>query len=148
MNTRSQRLLWHGMLLFVLGLMTGLVSQQLTNPRMGLSAHLEGIMNGTFLLAVGAVWHRSQLSPGAATVAFRCVLYGTYANWITTTAAAILGTSAMTPLASGSHRASGWQELLISAGFITVAITMLVSSTLLLIGFRNASSRTDSTISG
>ena len=42
------------MLLFLLGLITGLVVQQLENPRMGLAAHLEGLMNGTFLLALGA----------------------------------------------------------------------------------------------
>ena len=145
MSSRSQRLLWHGMLLFVLGLITGLVSEQLTNPRMGLAAHLEGLMNGTFLLAVGAVWHRCQLSPRAAALAFSTVLYGAYENWITTTLAAVFGTSAMTPLASGSHRAVDWQELLITVGFITVAIAMLVSSILLLIGFRRAVSNTEST---
>jgi len=146
MSSRGQRLLWHGMMLFVLGLITGLVPQQLTNPRMGLSAHLEGLMNGTFLLAVGAVWDRSQLSPRTSAVAFGTVIYGTYANWITTTAAAILGTSAMTPLASGSHRAAGWQELLVMVGFVTVAIAMLVSSILLLLGFRSEIRNAESTI--
>lgn len=73
MNSRGRRLLWHGMLLFVLGLLTGLVSQNFTNPRMGLSAHLEGIMNGTFLLAVGAAWNHARLSERAASVAFGTV---------------------------------------------------------------------------
>ncbi len=145
MNSRSQRLLWHGMLLFVLGLITGLVSQQLTNPRMGLAAHLEGLMNGIFLLAVGAVWHRAQLSPRVAGLVFSTVLCGTYANWITTTLAAVLGTSAMTPLASGSHRAAGWQDLLITVGFVTVTVAMLVSSILLLIGFRRTISNSEPT---
>jgi hydroxylaminobenzene mutase len=126
------------MLLFGLGLVTGLVSQQFTNPRMGLSAHLEGLMNGTFLLALGGVWHRARLSPRAANIAFGSLLYGTYANWLVTTAAAFFGTAAMTPLASGSHRAAPWQELLVGAGFGTVAISMLVAANLLLIGFGRA----------
>jgi hydroxylaminobenzene mutase len=39
------------MLLFLFGLVTGLVEQHFANMRMGLAAHLEGVMNGTFLLA-------------------------------------------------------------------------------------------------
>jgi hydroxylaminobenzene mutase len=50
--------MWSGMLLFLFGLVTGLLEQRLTNMRMGLSAHLEGVMNGTFLIALGAIWTR------------------------------------------------------------------------------------------
>ena len=41
MKTQKRRLMWHGMLLFLLGLITGLLEQRYTNVRMGLSAHLE-----------------------------------------------------------------------------------------------------------
>jgi hydroxylaminobenzene mutase len=34
--------MWHGMLLFLLGLMTGLIERRFTNTRMGVSAHLGG----------------------------------------------------------------------------------------------------------
>src|SRR5262249_25247873 len=51
-----RRLVWHGMFLFLLGLLTGFVEQNVANPRMGLAAHLEGVMNGTFLVALGAIW--------------------------------------------------------------------------------------------
>src|SRR5438552_3971228 len=37
----KRRLMWHGMLLFLLGLLTGLVEQHFSNPRMGLAAHLQ-----------------------------------------------------------------------------------------------------------
>ena len=57
MNTQSVDLMWHGMLLFMLGLITGLLEQRFTNVRMGLSAHLEGVINGIFLLALGAAWN-------------------------------------------------------------------------------------------
>ena len=133
---RGQRLLWHGVLLFLLGLITGLLSQKLTNPRMGLAAHLEGVMNGTFLLAIGAAWNRLHLSPRNERLAFRAALYGTYANWFTTTIAALFGTAAMTPLASGSFRGQNWQELLVTVGFVSVALAMITMSGLLLVGFK------------
>ena len=62
MKDKKRQLLWHGMFLFLLGLLTGLVEQQFTNTRMGLAAHLEGVMNGTFLVALGAIWTDVRLS--------------------------------------------------------------------------------------
>ena len=79
MNSRSaQRFVFHGALLFLLGLLTGFVVPGAANPRMGLSAHLEGVMNGTFLLALGAVWSHVSLparfeTAGALAVALRRV---------------------------------------------------------------------------
>ena len=61
MKANNRRLMWHGMFLFLLGLITGLVEQRFTNIRMGLSAHLEGVMNGIFLVALGAIWNRVRL---------------------------------------------------------------------------------------
>jgi hypothetical protein len=40
MKTQKRRLMWHGMLHFLFGLITGLLEQRFTNVRMGLSAHL------------------------------------------------------------------------------------------------------------
>jgi len=62
--------MWHGMFLFLLGLVTGLLERRFTNMRMGVSAHLEGVMNGIFLVAVGAIWNEVRLSPPAKTAAF------------------------------------------------------------------------------
>ena len=44
----KRRLVWHGMLLFLLGLLTGLAEPHFANLRMALAAHLEGVMNGIF----------------------------------------------------------------------------------------------------
>ena len=136
MQDRGRRLLWHGMLLFVLGLLTGLVQQQFKNPRMGLSAHLEGLMNGTFLLALGAAWPQVRLSPRASSAAYWTVLAGTYGNWAVTTLAAVLGTVAMTPIAGAGHGGQGWQETAATIGFVSIGIAILVASILLLLGFR------------
>lgn len=42
-----------GLALFLIGLLTGLVIPALKNPRMALSSHLEGVLNGMFLVVLG-----------------------------------------------------------------------------------------------
>ena len=135
MPDRKRQLLWHGAFLFLLGLVTGLIQQQLTNPRMGLSAHLEGLMNGTFLLAVGAAWNEVRLAPRSSAIAYWTLLYGTYGNWASTMLAALFGTAAMTPIASAGHKALPWQEALVTFGFVSIGVSMLVAVVLLLLGF-------------
>ena len=80
MKSDDRRLMWHGMFLFLLGLVTGLLEQRFTNMRMGLSAHLEGLMNGTFLVALGAIWSEVILPQPARATAFWGTLYATYGN--------------------------------------------------------------------
>jgi hypothetical protein len=41
---------------FLIGLLTGFAETHFANMRMGLAAHLEGVMNGTFPVALGAAW--------------------------------------------------------------------------------------------
>ena len=136
MPDRKRSLLWHGAFLFLLGLLTGLVQQQLANPRMGLSAHLEGLMNGTFLIAVGAVWQEVKLSPRMTAATYWTALAGTYGNWLFTLLAAIFGTAAMTPIASAGHKGAPWQESIVGAGFAAVGLLMLFTVAMLLVGFR------------
>ena len=136
MDEAKRRVLWHGMFLFLLGLLTGFLELKFANPRMGLAAHLEGVMNGTFLLALGAVWLEVRLSPRWKAAAYWGALYGTYANWATTTLAAVLGTGAMSPITAAGHSAPGWQEGLVTAGFTSVGLATVATSILLLVGLR------------
>jgi hydroxylaminobenzene mutase len=66
--------MWHGMFLSLLGLATALAEQRFTNARMGLVAHLEGVMNGTFLVALGAIWTEVRLPPLARATAYWAAL--------------------------------------------------------------------------
>lgn len=141
MVNAKRRLLWNGMFLFLLGLLTGFVEQKFTNPRMGLAAHLEGVMNGTFLIALGAIWLEIRLSSRLTAMAYWTALYGTYANWCITTLAAILGTAAMSPITAAGRSAKQWQEALVTFGFASVGLTIVVCSILVLWGLRrNATS--------
>jgi hydroxylaminobenzene mutase len=97
MDGTNRRLMWHGMCLFLIGLVTGFAEQHFANIRMGLAAHLEGVMNGTFLVALEAAWTEDRLSPRRKAIAYWTALYGTYGNWVVTTLAAAFGTAALSP---------------------------------------------------
>jgi hydroxylaminobenzene mutase len=136
MSQTRRNLLWHGMLLFFLGLCTGLLEQQFSNPRMGLAAHLEGVMNGILLLVIGAIWADVQLSLRTTAIAYWASLYGAYANWAVTLLAALFATSAMSPVTGAGHAAAPWQELLVTLGFVSVGVAILVAALLMLWGLR------------
>src|SRR6266851_4961120 len=63
MDDSKRRLIRHGFFLFLLGLLSGFLEQKFVNPRMGLAAHLEGVMLGTFVIALGAALGSAALSP-------------------------------------------------------------------------------------
>jgi hydroxylaminobenzene mutase len=132
----NRRLMWHGMFLFLLGLFTGFAEQHFANVRMGLAAHLEGVMNGTFLLALGAVWNEVRLAPRVKTAGFWITLYGTYANWLITMLAAVLGTGALSPITAPGRTAPPLQEKFITAGFMSVGIAIVAATVIVLWGLR------------
>ena len=135
----SRRLLQLGFVLFLLGLLTGFAVPIAANPRMALSSHLEGLLNGIFLLVVGLIWERLQLGARARATAFWLVVYGTFANWATTLAAAVLGAGAsMMPLAGGGQSGSSAQEMVIGAGLLSLSVAMVVVCPILLYGLRGA----------
>jgi (hydroxyamino)benzene mutase len=132
----NRRLMWHGMVLFLLGLITGFVEHRFANVRMGLAAHLEGVMNGTFLLALGAVWSEVRLPSTTKAAAYGLALYSTYMNWAMTTLAAVLGTAALSPITGAGHSGLPWQEKLVTIGFMTVGIAYVADAILVLWGLR------------
>lgn len=136
METDNRRLMWHGMLLFLLGLFTGFAEPHFPNVRMGLAAHLEGVMNGILLLALGAVWPSVHLGRNARAAAFWTALYSAYANWLFTTLAAIFGTGALSPITAPHLRAQPWQETLVTVGLMSVGIVVVLSALIFLWGLR------------
>jgi hydroxylaminobenzene mutase len=132
----NRKVIWHGMFLFLLGLLTGFAELKFKNMRMGLAAHLEGLMNGTFLIALGAAWVQIKLPPTVKTTLYLILLYGTYGNWAITTLAAVFGASSLSPITGAGYKAELWQEDIVKFGFLSVGIAMIVSSGLILWGLR------------
>jgi hydroxylaminobenzene mutase len=130
----KKMLLRYGIFLFLLGLITGLCIPALKNPRMGVSAHLEGVMNGMFLIILGLLWVEMKMRSILQTMTFCCAVYGTYVLWCSSFLGAVFGTSKMTPLAGAGFTGALWQETIVNIGNVTAVIAMLVCVGLVLRG--------------
>src|SRR5437868_8181639 len=124
----KQGLIRHGITLFLAGLLTGFAVQAMANPRAGLSGHLEGVMNGTFMIALGCAWQDLRLGARAGAIVYRLVLFGTWANWTGTTLSGIFGTSKATPIAGAGHTGSPVQEMAVFAILIAVGLSMVAAA--------------------
>ena len=71
-GNRRRHLLSAGILLFLLALLTGMILPLLANPRMGLSAHLVGLLGGLFLVALGLIWRELDLPRRLETLRHLC----------------------------------------------------------------------------
>ena len=132
-----RRLIRHGMLLFFLGLLTGILIPYLTSPRLALAAHMEGLLNGMFLILVGGVvWRELQLSEGLTRAGSWLLLVAAYASWGFCLLAAVFGASETLAIAGKGYSAAAWQESLVTAGLGVGACCVLVASCLVLYGLR------------
>lgn len=124
-----------GAVLFLAGLITGLATGLMANPRMGLSAHMQGLTNGMFLLAVGASWRFVSSGPKTSKVIFGLLAYGTVANWLSTALAAIWNTGELTPIHGPQPSAAPWQEMIVSFGLLSLTVSMILGTLLLIAGY-------------
>jgi hydroxylaminobenzene mutase len=124
-----------GLILFLLGLVTGLAIPALKNPRMGLASHLQGMTNGPFLVVIGLLWPYLNLTHIWQVVTVVLLAYGTYANWLATQLAAIWGAGRkFAPSAAGDHVASVAKEGLINFLLVSLAPAMLAAIIILVVG--------------
>ncbi|KTD61156.1 hypothetical protein [Legionella spiritensis] len=133
----NRKLLWFGVLLFLLGLITGFATPFMKNPRMGLSSHLEGLMNGMFLILLGIIWPHLRLTGRILGWTGTLALFAAYTNWAATLLAGIWGAGAdMMPLAGGDYHGLPWQEILIKFGLISLSVAIVTVCGILLWGLR------------
>jgi hydroxylaminobenzene mutase len=135
------------MFLFLIGLVTGANERRFKNMRMALSAHLEGAMNGTFLIALGAIWGHVELPLSLEKAARWSALYGTYGNWLFTTLGAAMGTAAANPILSQGHHGRPRQERIAATGFRSIAYSILIAVVLILWGLGRRGSAAGTTVS-
>lgn len=136
-RTHERTLLRAGFLLVLLALVTGLVVQLFRNPRMGLSAHLEGILNGLLVTVAGLAWPHFRLSRPQERMLKRLLLYAAFVSWGATVLAALWGTSRLTPIAGKGFVAAPWQEAIGAVLLLSVAATALGALGLVVYGLRS-----------
>jgi hydroxylaminobenzene mutase len=130
-------LLQLGTLLFLLALLVGLAVPTFAVPRLGLSTHLLGIMQGTFLMITGLVWPRLRLTRVIARIGFFLAVYGCFAAWTANLLAAIWGAgNSMLPIAAGPAHGSSIQEGIIAIALRSAAVALIALAMLILWGLR------------
>lgn len=133
---QSDLLIFLGVLLFLLGLIVGFLIPVFANPRMGLSSHLEGILNGMFLILLGLIWYKLNLSARWLKISFGLAIYGTFANWFGILIAAIFNAGEMLGIAAEGQAGPPIAEKIVTFSLISLSIAMLVSCITALIGLK------------
>jgi hydroxylaminobenzene mutase len=136
----SRRLLWHGLVVFLLGLVSGLAILMavhiFTNPRLALSSHVIGVTTGMFLMLNGLFLDRLRLSDRAVRATFWMNLYGAYGNWGGTVLAAVFGTQTLTTVTGNGSSGAAWQEMLVGVLLTTSGTGTMIACGIFLWGLR------------
>jgi hydroxylaminobenzene mutase len=140
----GHRLLQIGVALLLFSSIEGFVIPSLAAPRIGLSAHTLSALQAVLLLALGCVWPRLALGATTSRIAFRLLVYSTFAILAAYVLAAAWGAGNETmPFAAGTAHGSALQEKVIKGVAYSSAPTGLVSFALILWGLRQSRDRCD-----
>jgi hydroxylaminobenzene mutase len=136
-SRQGRHLLQGGILLFLFALLVGLLIPKFAVPRLGLSVHLLGIMQGTFLAVLGLLWPKLKLTYRMSWVGFWLILYGFLAAWIANVLAGVWGAgSSLLPMVAGQAQGSPLQEGIIMIGLRTAAMSQITALLVVLWGLR------------
>lgn len=124
-----------GLVLFLIGLLTGFAVPGLKNPRMALSSHLEAVLNGMFLVLVGLLWPHIDLPGAWGLTAVVLIVYSAYANWLATLLAAAWGAGRkLAPIAAGDHEASAARERFVSFLLVSLSLSIVAGVGIVIAG--------------
>jgi hydroxylaminobenzene mutase len=130
---QARHLLRLGLALFLLALLVGVLVPRFSVPRLALSVHLLGVLQGTFLVAVSAVWSKLNFSRTTSWLAFWLLAYGCVAAWLATLFGAYWGAgNTLLPVAAGSAHGSALQEWVIVVLLRSSAVALVVALVLAL----------------
>ena len=122
----------HGAIMLLLGLLSGFSPFFAKAKVAGLEAHNIGVIQGTLLFALAAIWPSLGRS-GLVTAARYCGLIGLYANWLGALLSALWSAKGMFIVngASMPEGAAPWMETTVAI-LLNVSILVIVMSLLIL----------------
>ncbi|OJZ65842.1 hydrogenase [Mycobacterium paraffinicum] len=124
-----------GLVLFLIGLLTGFAVGALKNPRMALSSHLEAVLNGMFLVLIGLLWPHLHLPHAWGVTAVVLIVYAAYTNWLATLLAAAWGAGRrLAPIAAADHEASAAKEWVVSFLLLSLAVAVIAGVVIVIAG--------------
>jgi hydroxylaminobenzene mutase len=93
------------------------------------------VLNGTFLIAIGAAWSALALSPRGQQWAFWLLVLGSYGGSAGVLLAALLGTRDSTPLHGAAQSADAWREGVVMLILVGFGVAIMAGTALALWGF-------------
>jgi hypothetical protein len=141
----GKRILMHGMLLVMVGLVWGLAVPATPHPRLALGAHIQLVTNGMLLmvLATALLAVPNRVGPKSVMV-MQLAAFLTWAMALSEVANSWWGTKQMLPLAASQAGAAGgqsWQELIVTLAHLGAGFGLIAAWALLVIGFLRGTSR-------
>ena len=103
---------------------------------MGLSSHIEGVLNGMFLIILGLIWNKVDLSNKWLKTTFWLAIYGTFANCFGILIAAIFNAGKMLGIAANGQEGTPVVEGIVNFSLLSLSVAMLAVSVAILIGLR------------
>jgi hydroxylaminobenzene mutase len=124
-----------GLVLFLLGLLTGIAVPATKNPRMALSSHLEAVLNGMFLVLLGLLWPHIHLPNAWGITAVALIVYSAFVNWLATLLAAVWGAGRrFAPIAAGDYEASTAKEGFVSFLLVSLSLSIVAGVIIVIAG--------------
>jgi hypothetical protein len=136
---RSRQILFHGLMLVMVGLLWGFVVPHTPYPRLALGAHIQFVTNGLLIIIMTAILLKlpHNVGPKSAGV----MLLAAWLIWpmaLSEAANAWWGTTQILPIAASQAGAKGgaaWHELVVKLTHIAAGLALVAAWGLLVIGF-------------
>jgi (hydroxyamino)benzene mutase len=139
LSRQGHLLLQVGVALLLFTSFEGLAIPYVAAPRLGLSGHTLGGLEVVLLLALGLRWPKLNLGAATSWIAFRLLIYSTFAILAAYLLASAWGAGSETiPIATGSVHGSALEETVIKIVAYSSAPTGIISFVLILWGRRLA----------
>jgi hypothetical protein len=130
--TADRSLIRHGCVMTLLGLASGLTTGSVKAPTAALEAHTIGVLQGSLLFGLAAIWPSLGTSPRLIRVAKYCAIIGLYGNWIGSQLAAFWSARALFSVTRKSMPAGAapWMEAVVAVllflSFLIIAMCVLI----------------------
>lgn len=141
-NNEARQILFHGGIMTLLSLLSGFTTFFALAPRIALSSHTVGLLQGAMLIAIAGAWHLLNAPPKTLKILKYTLLVGFYANWISTQLSALWSAGRITYPINGKampEGAASWQDMTVTVLGV-LSFLILISAVLIILAARNKES--------
>lgn len=135
----SRKILIHGMVLVLFGLLWGLAVPGTPHPRLALGAHIQFVTNGLLFIVLATAM--LTIPHGVGLKSVRVMIAAAWLTWamaLSEVANSWWGTARMLPIAASQAGVTGgepWQELVVTLTHVAAGLGLIIAWTLLVVGF-------------